>query len=288
MDKVQAPNGGEKIGKVTRREYESLKRRAMKFEAKNRKFILVLPCDGEQDWCEMCEASALIYKYEVCEKIGAKVTMTDDQDSFYLQYEIGRIRTRGYDMVRRRIQKAGLYLREMLKDRCMVFELNVNFTAAELKKMREEEERRQAELSNIVKTHFSDPSLHQKIMLVATRLHRICYRRMDKLSSSTNGRRIVELINMVGRMYYDLAMLEKTHEQKVETWRKMSECTRQLLVEVQLVAGMKLWTREVCAKVGEEIIDLDDRIKWNLKRETKKPGSRNNKNGNSRNQAVAA
>ena len=107
------------IGKVDRKEYDRLKRRAIKFEEKNRKYILVIPCDGETGWCEMSEHSALIYKYMVCSQLGVPVTMTDDFDSFYIQYEIGRIRTRGYDVVRRRLKKAGLYKDEKTKDRCL-------------------------------------------------------------------------------------------------------------------------------------------------------------------------
>lgn len=62
----------EEIGRIERKEYDRLKRRAIKFEEKNRQYILVIPCDGEMGWCEMSEHSALIYKYMVCISLGCR------------------------------------------------------------------------------------------------------------------------------------------------------------------------------------------------------------------------
>ena len=86
-------NDFDEIGRIERKEYDKLKRRAIKFETNNREYIFVVPCDGEMGWCEMSEHTALIYKYMVCLPLGVPVTMTDDYDSFYIQYDIGRIRT---------------------------------------------------------------------------------------------------------------------------------------------------------------------------------------------------
>ena len=60
-DEIKKKRDFEEIGRVERREYDKLKRRAIKFEERNRQYILVIPCDGETGWCEMSEHSALIY-----------------------------------------------------------------------------------------------------------------------------------------------------------------------------------------------------------------------------------
>lgn len=268
--KVEEDSVLEEIGPIERKEYDRLKRRAIKFESTNRKYILVLPCDGNQGWCEVSEHSALIYKYKVCLELGASVTMTDDFDSFYIQYDIGRIRTRGYDTVRRRIKKAGLYWREIVKDKCVVFELNTAFSEKEIAKMHEEEVRRQNEINSIVKVQFADPILFQMITEVATRFHRICFRRMDRVSSATNGERIVNMADEMIRLYYDLTMKKKTHEERMVVWEKMMDLSQKLLVEVQIVAMLKLWTRDACVKVGEKVLELQKRIEKNLAYEAKR------------------
>ena len=163
----------DEIGLVERKEYDRLKRKAIKFEEKNRQYILVVPCDGEMGWCEMSEHSALIYKYMVCLPLGVPVTMTDDYDGFYIQYEIGRIRTRGFDVVRNRLKKIGLYKDERLKDRCMIFRLKQNLTEKEIVRMKEEETTRRLAVNSIVKVTFLDPALYQKMIELATRLHRV-------------------------------------------------------------------------------------------------------------------
>ena len=208
-------NDFDEIGRIERKEYDKLKRRAIKFETNNRQYILVVPCDGEMGWCEMSEHSALIYKYMVCLPLGVPVTMTDDYDSFYIQYDIGRIRTRGFDVVRKKIKKAGLYKDEQLKDKCMVFRLKNRLSEKELEKLEQEENARQLAVNSIVKVTFVDPALHQKLIEVATRLHRVCYRRMDKLSSATNGERMVKLIDETIRIYYKMAECGKNRPEEL-------------------------------------------------------------------------
>ena len=268
-NKITKKNGFEEIGRVERKEYDKLKRRAIKFEERNRQYILVIPCDGEMGWCEMSEHSALIYKYMVCLPLGVPVTMTDDYDSFYIQYDIGRIRTRGFDVVRNRLKKVGLYKNEKAKDRCVIFEIKNNLTEKELLKLRHEEETRQLAVNSIVKVDFLNPALYQKMMEVATRLHRVCYRRMDKLSSATNGERMVGLMDDAIRLYYKMAECGKNRpEDLVEYWKEMREKVHGLLIELQIVAGLKLWTRENCVKIGEIVIDIQNRIDRQIKRGT--------------------
>ena len=257
------------IGRIERKEYDKLKRRAIKFEATNRQYILVIPCDGETGWCEMSEYSALIYKYMVCLPLGVPVTMSDDFDSFYIQYDIGRIRTRGFDAVRNRLKKAGLYKSEKTKDKCVIFEIKNSLTEKELLKLRNEEETRQLAMNSIVKVNFLNPGLYQRMMEIATRLHRVCYRRMDKLSSATNGERMVNLMDDAIRIYYKIAECGKNRpEDLVEYWKEMREKIHGLLIELQIVAGLRLWTRENCVKIGENVIDIQNRIDRQIKRGT--------------------
>lgn len=259
----------EEIGLVERKEYDRLKRRAIKFEEKNKQCILVIPCDGEMGWCEMSEHSALIYKYMVCAPLGVPVTMTDDFDSFYIQYDIGRIRTRGFDTVRNRLKKIGLYKDEQVKDRCVVFQLKKVLTEKDLERLKKEEVTRQLAVNSIVKVTFLDPSLYQKLIEVATRLHRVCYRRMDKISSATNGERMVKLTDRTIRIYYKMAECGKNRpEELLPYWQEMRRMIHELLIELQIVAGLRLWTRENCIKIGESVIEIQDRIDRQIKRGT--------------------
>ncbi len=260
------------IGKVEKKEYERLKRRALKFERKNHGFVLVIPCDGEHGWCEMGENSALIYKYQVCMKLGAPVTMTDDLDSFYVRYDVGRIRTRGFDTVRKRLKNVGLYETEVEKDGCVIFQLKESYTKSEIEKMRMDEEARQVAMNTIVKVNFSDPVLYQKMMEVATRLHRICYRRMDKVSSATNGVRIVEKADGLILKYYEMTERKASYEERMSDWDELWRRAHELLIELQVVAGLKLWTRETCVKIGEGVAEIQHRIEQDIKREEAKRG----------------
>lgn len=259
----------EEIGLVERKEYDRLKRRAIKFEEKNRQYILVIPCDGKMGWCEMSEHSALMYKYMVCAPLGVPVTMADDFDSFYIQYDIGRIRTRGFDTVRNRLKKIGLYKDEQVKDRCVIFQLKKVLTEKDLERLKKEEVTRQITANNIIKVTFLDPALYQKLIEVATRLHRVCHRRMDKVSSATNGERMVKLTDKTIRTYYKMAECGKNRpEELLPYWQEMRQLIHELLIELQIVAGLRLWTRENCMKIGESVVDIQDRIDRQIRRGT--------------------
>lgn len=266
------------IGKIEKKEYDKLKRRAIRFEAKNRQCVLVIPCDGESGWCEMSEISALIYKYMVCAPMGVPVNMTDDYDSFYLQYKIGRIRTRGYDTVRARLQKAGLYRDETTKDKCVVFRLKTPLTVAEIDQLKVDENTRQLAINSIARVTFADPSLYQKMIELATRLHRVCFRRMDKLASATNGKRIVETMDETIRLYYRIAESGKSKpEELLPYYREMKQLIHDLLIELQMVASMKLWTRDICMSLGESAIEIEKMIDGRIKNATTRINQRGSK-----------
>ena len=252
------------IGKIERKEYDKLKRRAIKFENANRKYILVLPCDGENGWCEMGDTSALIYKYYVCEELGIPVMFTEDLESYYTQYTLGRVRTRGFDTVRERIKKAGLYKEEIDKDKTKIFVLNRRFSDEEIEELENKENERQAAINEIVKVKFADPILYQKMVQVATRLHQVCFRRLDKLSSQTNGKYMVELADSMLREYFYMT------DANNPDWDKLYGYTRKLLIELQITASLKLWTRVTCVNISEEVLDIQNRITKQKARGTSK------------------
>ena len=151
----------------------------------------------------------------------------------------------------------------------MIFELKKALTEEELDRIKNEESIRQLAVNSIVKVDFIDPALYQKLIEVSTRLHRICYRRMDKLSSATNGERMVNIMDEVIRIYYKMAECGRNRpEDLLPYWREMRQTIHQLLIELQIVAGLKLWTRENCMKVGENVLDIEKRIDRQIKRGT--------------------
>lgn len=257
--------------KIERRMYDRLKRRAIKFEKDNRRYILVIPCDGNRGWYEMGERSALLYKYEVCDKIGVDASLKDDYDSFYIQYDIGRIRTQGVEAVRERLKRAKLYKREQTRDKCVIFELDKTYTDDEIEALHEEEKRRQEELNNIVHVKILDPVLLNKMLEVSGRLHSVCLRKMDKLSRDTNGRRIVELCDqMLGQYYLMSSSQDASPKTVLVMWQTLRDYVHRLLIELQIIVGLRIWKRTQCIKIGEMIYELEERIDAHVRKALKK------------------
>ena len=55
-------------------------------------------------------------------------------------------------------------------------------------------------------------------------------------------------------------------------WQELWRSAHGLLIELQVVAGLKLWTREACMKVSEGVIEIQSRIEQDIKREEAKRG----------------
>lgn len=258
------------IGKIERREYDGLKRRCIEFEKKNCDSILIIPCSGDKGWCEMGDRSAILYKYFVCEKIGANVTLADDYDSFFLQYRLGRVRTRGFSLVKKRIKASGLYASELTHDKCVMVKLKRKFTPEEMLELEKEELARQLALNEIVKIKPLDPMLYQAIVELAARIHRMAFRHMDKVSSATNGRRVVALADSMQRDYLifseQYAKLSPT--ERLRRWQKMLRDLELIRLELQIIATNKIWNRNKCAILGDTVVILEDRLKRQISHRT--------------------
>lgn len=260
------------IGLVSRSEYNNLKRRAITFEDANDRFLLVIPCSGNDDWCEMGENSALFYKYIVCDKIGAKVSIHDDYDDHYTQFSIGYVRSRGFDLIRNRVKQAGLYKAEIIKSRCLIIELKKKVSDKVIKHLRQLELEEQQGINEVVTTKPLDPVLYQKMLEVATRLHRLALRKFDRLSSETNGVRMIETMDMMIADYHKLSndTRKLSDVEKLEIWCGMREAIQSEIVELQIVAGERLWKRDVCVSVGQSLVEIKKRIENRIARLEKK------------------
>lgn len=257
--------------RIEKQEYDDMKRRALKFEAKNLKFILVIPCSGDQDWCEMADHSALIYRNLVCEKLGLTQAMTDDYDSYYVQYRIGRMRTRGMDTVIERAKKAGVYKTHAMKGKALIIEIKKPLTAEEMSEMERSENERQLALGQIVRCRPIDPVLYQKLVEASGRLYNLCARKLDKLASRTNGEHIINLISEINREYIRFSSrIDAPEEEKLERWLKMKEMVVEILIEVQILASGRMWKREVCLSIGELLNEIENIIDKHCNRTLRK------------------
>lgn len=247
--------------KIEKHEYDEMKRRAIRFEEKNLRYILVVPCSGDQGWCEMADHSALIYRNLVCDKLGVSAAMTDDYDSYYLQYRIGRVRTRGMDTVLERVKKAGIYKKDAMKGKCLIIEIKKPLDIEEMLELEKTESERQLALGQIVRCQPIDPVLYQKLVEASGRLYNLCTRKLDRMASRTSGERIVNLISEVNREYIRFSSrVEMSEEEKLERWLKMKETLVEVLIEVQILASGRMWKREICLSIGELLNDIENII----------------------------
>ena len=252
---------------ISIKEYRNIKRKLKELEQKNCQKIIAIPCSGDQGWYEIAENSALIYYYEVCQKLDTKNKFLADTHSYYDQYEIGFMRSKGIDVVRERLKKAGLYLSESKTNEIYTFNLNTKFSHQKLAALRKREHGRRLDNLTSVQANNLDPELHHLLSTSAIRLHRICGSRLDKLSSQLNGVKIVTLIDGLLIQYHQTTMLSKHHVKRIqEQLENMRKDIYQLILEVKVLGEAKLWNLELCASVSEPLFGARDHIESHLKK----------------------
>ena len=244
--------------KVTNAEYRASKYKLLKYEAKNFNTIALIPCSGDKGWCEMGDNSALIYYYKICYPAGIKVNFSADVDDYYNKFKYGKIKTRGFGTVRKRLKQSGLFQRELVRDGRAIFTLNVSYSQKDFDEMWADEQARREKIGKILKVEFSDPTIHQMMVHLAVRLHPMCLRRLDKLASNTLGKRMVEEMDEMLRKYYEMADSKKECK---EDWQEMLVYCRDLSIDLQIVSELGLWTREKCAEIGAQVLELEERLK---------------------------
>ena len=227
----------------------------------------MIPCSGNSGWYEIAEHSALIYYYEVCQKLQLKPNFFADDNSFYDQYEIGFIRTKNVDDIRSNLKKSGLYSKEQKSGATYIFKLNTKFTEQYLKELLSRESNRRVNNLTPGKTDNLDPALHQTLASLSTRLHHLCNSHLDKLSSQTNGTRIVTLIDKLLLSYHQLTYFPKSESGKIKlTLETMRRDIYRLTIEVQILASIKLWDFDICASLVTLLEKSRDYIESDLKR----------------------
>ena len=271
MTEESQPNTNQNPAKenpdISVKEYRATKRKLKELEKKNCQKIIAIPCSGDQGWYEIAERSALIYYYEVCQKLDTKNKFLADNHSYYDQYEIGYMRSKGVDIIRERIKQAGLYLSESETNNIYTFNLNAKFSNQKLATLKKREHGRRLNNLTPIQANNLDPELHHLLSTSATRLHRICGSRLDKLSSRINGTKIINLIDSLLIKYHQTTMLSKHHCKRIRSQlESMRKDIYQLILEVKILGEAKLWDLELCASISESLYGARDRIETHLRK----------------------
>lgn len=243
--------------------YRELKQTLKKYEADNNNQIILVPCSGSAGWYEIAEHSALFYYYKVCLPLNIKINFENDANSFYTPYEIGRIRVREPAKVMERIKSAKLYEKSGTKNHCIIIFLKTRYKESEIARLKEIELSRRSNNSRIVNITFIDPTLFQALSEASTRLHKACTSQLDRLSSQTNGQRIVSTIDGMLLKYYRMCHSKKNVFPS-KTWRDLYDDTETLLFEIEILGETKLWGRDTCLSIGKIILRIQAKIEGRM------------------------
>ena len=144
-----APDEGVKQRIVTASQYKEVKRRAFNFEKTNKDSIVVYPVKGDGSWYRIGGTSALLYMQFVMRPLHLSATFRDDTDFHYV-FELGTITVRNLDMLKRRIERAGVLKEIISGGGSYRFRLNFSLTEKEIADLRQEELFRRERLPKII------------------------------------------------------------------------------------------------------------------------------------------
>lgn len=243
---------------LDRKTYRALKRDLIGAEEENFGEIVMLKCSGNGDWFEVAEHSALMYYYLICQPLKVKnLNFENDYDSFFEQFRIGRIRTRGTATVRSRIQQAGYYSNEFVMTGKLIFVLKKPISRDKMESLKKREAKRRLDLNKTIEIKHADPLFYRNLAEMIHWLHINCSSKMEKLNSQTNGARMVTLADGIMAKYlHSTDLPDGSKEGRKEDWIQIRKMVYKLKYEVQIVDIAKIWTPEVCVKLFEQVGEL--------------------------------
>ena len=234
--------------KLERNVYRALKRDLIGMEQENLSEIVMLKCSGEGDWFEMADHSALIYYYMVCQPLKLKnIRFEADYDSYFEQYKIGRIRTRGTDVVRNRLKQAEMYDGEYVTTGRIFFKLKKALGKDKISMLEKREAKRRMNLNKTVEIKHADPLFYRNLAAMLHKLHIDCSSKLDKLTSQTNGARIVALVDKIMATYlHSTDVPEENLEIRENDWREIRKDIYQMKYEIQILDIAGKWAPDQC------------------------------------------
>ena len=243
---------------LDRNTYRALKRDLIGAEEENFGEIVMLKCSGDGDWFEIAEHSALMYYYLICQPLKVKrINFESDYDSFFEQYRIGRIRTRGTSTVRERIRQAGYYSGEFVMTGRMIFALKKPISKDKMNIFKKRESKRRLNLNKTIEVEHSDPLFYRNLTEVIRWLHINCSSKMEKLNSQTNGVRMVNLADGIMAKYlHSTDLPDGNIDGRKEDWTEIRKMVYKLKYEIQIVDIAGIWGPDICVKLFEQVGEL--------------------------------
>ena len=250
---------------ISMKRYRQYKLKLRSLERANYDTVMMIPCSGSKNWHELAEHSALIYSYEVCDKLRYKVKFYADTLSAYDQYKIGYIRSLGTEAIRENLKKMGLYKSELKEGDLVIFQLNTRYSQEKIQELYNAEMARRQKNLLPEATGLLNPELYRILIQLSQKLHGLCSRRLDKLSSQTNGADIVRLIDGMLEMYFQVALMSsKPTPRIIEKYTEMRKAIYALMVKIRVLGETSLWDLALCSKTTELMMRARDIIEKEL------------------------
>lgn len=265
-----APDEGVKQRIVTASQYKEVKRRAFNFEKTNKDSIVVYPVKGDGSWYRIGGTSALLYMQFVMRPLHLSATFRDDTDFHYV-FELGTITVRNLDMLKRRIERAGVLKEIISGGGSYRFRLNFSLTEKEIADLRQEELFRRERLPKIIEPVVMNPELYVAISHVSKRVFEMTSKRQDQFARSVYGRVMVDCASELFEQY--LVMTGCSDGKNIDAWISLGRTALLLAAKLQVIAELKLWPPDKCAVIGKEVLDIKHLINkeiLRLKKETAK------------------
>lgn len=242
-------------------EYRDNKRKIIQTESDNYNKVVVIPCSGDKDWYEMAEHSALIYQYGVCAKIGKKVRIHVDTNSYYDSYKIGYVRSKTIKPIRDSLKAAELYQSEQKNGHIYIFTLNKTFTKQQIDQFKKAEEKERIRNLSPLPVHNLDPELYRQLIFVGTRLRQLCTAKLDHPTRNILGDDLLRLIYGLIETYHKLTFFPPAaYAKRIHYLDQMRRDLFDLILKIQIAGELKIWNFETCIALGAPLDDAYQRV----------------------------
>ena len=264
------PETGKNYPAISTTKYKSLKRALLKKEPLNYTRINFVYCAGKAGWVEAGDHSAMVYFYEVAQRLGLANDFFNDALSIYDQYEIGYVRVQSFQDAVRFAKQAKIYAKHGVdENEIMYIELLRPVPEEKMKEYEQGIKERRLEQLTVIPAYNLAPEFYQLLVNFGSRMYSYC-NKLNRFATETTARDLIEHLNNSMTNYHYITYTKPGATDYIKKrWDTITKDLKLIIVDLKVMCDFRLMPHEDCIEfvsVLDRMVELAERELKNIKK----------------------
>ena len=244
------------IKSTINRIYREDKAQILEFEQNNYRYLALIR--STNGYYKLTHHSALFYSRDLAPKLNLSANLQPDGD-FQSVSSIGIVSIADIDAFSKNLRKlkATRVKTKNNTGNIIIFKLPWEYSEKQLSDFLQDNAAKNYKFNKIILTENVIPALYVKIVNLTSTIYENTRKMKDDIPRRSFG---YDAINAVTNMNHAYLGMANGHLDKLTSLRKIKTNLRFVKYQTKILADLKIWPINTCARIGELIVDIQDII----------------------------